>query len=119
MIAALPNSAAGALDELARARSEALNVVQWLARVAQSYVASGRPEQRTDLEFRAENAAFVTKPFADGIALEMHLPDLHLQFLENGKRMPHVFDPQERSPAEAASIGRNSPRNCPIRSQAC
>jgi hypothetical protein len=101
MIAALPNSAAGALDELARARSEALNVVQWLARVAQSYVTSGPPERRTDLDFRAEDAAFVTKPFADGIALEMRLPDLHLQFLQNGKRMPHVFDPQERSPAEA------------------
>jgi hypothetical protein len=101
MIGALPNSAAGALDELARARSEALNVVQWLARVAQSYVTSGPPERHTDLDFRAENAAFVTRPFADGIALEMRLPRLHLQFLQNDKPVPHVFDPQERSPAEA------------------
>src|SRR5260370_39606157 len=31
----------------------------------------------------------------------MRLPDLHLQFLHNGKAMPHVFNPQERSPAEA------------------
>jgi hypothetical protein len=43
----------------------------------------------------------VTEPFEKGVALEMRLPDLHLQFLQNGKPVPHVFDPQERSPAEA------------------
>jgi hypothetical protein len=89
------------LTKLARARSEAINLVQWPARVARSYVTSGVPERRTDLEFRAADAAFVTRQFADGVALEMRLPDLHLQFLHNGKAMPHVFDPQERSPAEA------------------
>ena len=96
-----PNFAGDDLTELVRARSEAINLVQWPARVAYSYVTSGAPERRTDLEFRAANAAFVTRRFADGVALEMRLPDLHLQFLHNGKAMPHVFDPQERSPAEA------------------
>jgi hypothetical protein len=89
------------LSELARARHEAVNVVQWLARVAQSYVTSGPPERRTDLNFRVEKAAFQTKPFANGVALEMRLPDLRLQFLQNSAPVPHVFDPQERSPAEA------------------
>jgi hypothetical protein len=89
------------LAELARARGEAINLVQWLVRVAYSYVTSGVPERHTDLEFRAANAAFVTRQFADGVALEMRLPDLHLQFLHDGKAVPHVFDPQERSPAEA------------------
>ena len=84
-----------------RARGEAINVVQWLARVAQSYVTSAPLERRTDLRFRAADAAFVTEPFEKGVALEMRLPDLHLQFLQNGKPVPHVFDPQERSPAEA------------------
>jgi hypothetical protein len=96
-----PNFAGDDLTEFVRARSEAINLVQWPARVASSYVTSGAPERRTDLEFRAANAAFVTRRFADGVALEMRLPDLHLQFLHNGKAMPHVFDPQERSPAEA------------------
>jgi hypothetical protein len=96
-----PNFASDDLAELARARSEAVNVVQWPARVANSYVTSGVPERRTDLEFRAADAAFVTRQFADGVALEMRLPDLHLQFLHNGKPVPHIFDPQERSPAEA------------------
>jgi hypothetical protein len=97
----MPNFAGDDLTEFVRARSEAINLVQWPARVASSYVTSGAPERRTDLEFRAANAAFVTRRFADGVALEMRLPDLHLQFLHNGKAMPHVFDPQERSPAEA------------------
>jgi hypothetical protein len=88
-------------SELARARSEAINLVQWPARVAYSYLTSGVLERRTDLEFRAADAALVTRQFADGVALEMRLPDLHLQFLHNGKAVPHVFDPQERSPAEA------------------
>jgi hypothetical protein len=96
-----PNFASEDLIELARARSEAINLVQWLARVAHSYVTSGAPERRTDLEFRAADAAFVTRQFVDDVALEMRLPDLHLQFLHNGKAVPHVFNPQERSPAEA------------------
>src|SRR5437763_4043592 len=96
-----PNLASDDLTEFARARSEAINLIQWLARVASSYVASGVPERRVDLEFRAADAAFVTRQFADGVALEMRLPDLHLQFLHNGKAVPHVFDPQERSPAKA------------------
>jgi len=95
------NFASDDLTELARARSEAINLVQWPARVAYSYLTSGVPERRTDLEFRAADAALVTRQFADGVALEMRLPDLHLQFLQNGRPMPHVFDPQERSPAEA------------------
>ena len=89
------------LAELARARSEAINLVQWPARVANSYVTSTPPERRTDLDFRRADTAFVTQRFADGVALEMRLPDLHLQFLHNGKAVPHVFDPHERSPAEA------------------
>jgi hypothetical protein len=86
---------------LESARKEALNIVQWLARVALSYVTDGGPARRVDLEFRAADAALVTKSFADGVALEMRLPDLRLQFLQHGKPVPHVFDPQERSPAEA------------------
>ena len=87
--------------ELERAHKEALNVVQWLARMACSYVTTGDPERRVDLDYRAAEAALTTKTFAEDMALEMRFPDLHLQFLHNGKPAPHVFDPQERSPAEA------------------
>jgi hypothetical protein len=88
-------------SELFRARAEALNVIQWLARAAHSYVTNSPVERRSELDFRVEDSAFVTKSFADGVALEMRLPGLHLQFLHNDRPVPHVFDPQERSPAEA------------------
>ncbi len=94
--------AAGSITPaLTRARRRGtLNLVQWLSRIANSYVRDGAPEAVSELEFRAADAAFVTKQFDKGIALEIRLPGLELQFLENGKPMPHVFDPEEHSPAE-------------------
>ena len=92
--------AAGDGVELARARNEAINLVQWLARIAHSYVTSGDPERRADLDFDAASGSFTTPPFTGGNALQMRLPDLQLQFLANGKPVPHVFDPEGRSPAE-------------------
>jgi len=92
--------ATGDAGELARARTEAINLVQWLARIANSYVSGDFPNRRTDLAFDAARASFTTQPFADGISLQMRLPDLHLQFLAGGKPVPHVFDPEGRSPAE-------------------
>jgi hypothetical protein len=92
--------AAGDSEEFSRARNEAVNLVQWLARIAHSYVTGGTPERRTDLDFDAAGASFTTQPFADGAALQMRLPDLQLQFLTRGNPVPHVFEPDGRSPAE-------------------
>jgi hypothetical protein len=89
------------LSELAQARVEAINLVQWLARIANSYVAESPPRRRTSLEFRPEGAAIVTKPFDKAVALELRLPTLQMQFLDNGNPVPHVFDPEDHSPAEA------------------
>jgi hypothetical protein len=58
------------------------------------------PEDRVLLEFRAADAAFFTKTFDNGLSLEMRLPALEMQFLENGRRTPHVLYPEEHSPAE-------------------
>ena len=71
------------------------------ARIANSFVDETTPEKRVVLKFRPQDAAFVTQNFSDGIALEMRLPGLEMQFAENGRPMPHVFDPEEHSPAEA------------------
>ena len=91
---------AGDSEEFSRARNEALNLVQWLARIAHSYVTGGAPERRTDLDFDATGASFTTQSFADGASLQMRLADLQLQFLAHGKPVPHIFDPNGRSPAE-------------------
>src|SRR5580704_2514685 len=88
------------LDALAKAKMEAINLVQWLARIANSYVTESPPERRTELEFRAADAAFFTKPFDRNLALEMRLPSLEMQFLDGGNPVPHILDPEEHSPAE-------------------
>ena len=87
--------------ELARARVEALNLVQWPVRIANSYVEREPAAERVMLSYRPERQAFVTRPFCGDLAVEMRLPSLELQFLEQGLPAPHVFDPEERSPAEA------------------
>jgi hypothetical protein len=87
-------------EVLVRARTEAINLVQWLARIANSFSAGATPEERILLEFRSTDAAFVTKPFDRDMAVEMRLPSLEMQFLEGGRPVPHIFDPEEHSPAE-------------------
>lgn len=82
-----------------KARKQTLDLVQWLARVANSYVAAGLPQDRVTLNFRSDGA-FVTKTFDRDIALEMRLPTLEMQFQEHGKLMPHILDPEEHSPAK-------------------
>jgi hypothetical protein len=87
-------------ESFGRALIEARNLVQWLARIANSYVAGNTAEDRVVLEFRAADAAYVTQPFDQDIGLEMRLPSLEMQFLEDGRPAPHVFDPEGHSPAE-------------------
>jgi hypothetical protein len=88
-------------DGLARARVETINLVQWLARIANSYVPAGLPEGRLCLEYRAATATFLTKPFDKHLTLALHMPTLEMQFQEHEKAEPHIFDPEGRSPAEA------------------
>jgi hypothetical protein len=93
-------AATGDPQTLAKARAVAINIAQWLARIANSYVAARAPDERVLLVFRAADAAFATKTFGDGLSLEMRLPSLEMQFLENGHPAPHILDPEEHSPAE-------------------
>jgi hypothetical protein len=87
--------------ELKKARRDVVNIVQWLARIANSFVDETTSEKRVVLEFRPRDAAFITQSFNNGITLEMQLPSLELQFAENGQLMPHIFNPEDHSPAEA------------------
>jgi hypothetical protein len=87
--------------ELKKARLDVVNIIQWLARIANSFVDETTSEKRVVLEFRPRDVAFTTQSFNNGITLEMQLPSLELQFAENGRLMPHIFDPEDHSPAEA------------------
>lgn len=90
----------GGVDEFSKARMELLNLVQWLARIANSYVSRKTPEERVLLEFRSGDPAFITQLFENEVALEIRLANLRLQFLEHGRPVPHTFDPEEHSPAK-------------------
>jgi hypothetical protein len=86
--------------EFALARMETLNLAQWLVRIANSYVSNKTPEERAVLEFRSGNPAFVTQSFEQNVTLELRLADLEMQFSEHGRPVPHIFYPEEHSPAK-------------------
>ena len=94
-----PKSHDDETESFVRARELTLNIVQWLARIANSYVADRSTKDRLILDFRTDGS-FVTKTFENGLALELRLPSLEMQFQERGKPVPHILDPEERSPAE-------------------
>lgn len=87
--------------ELTKARWDVVNIIQWLARIANSFVDEASFEKRVVLEFCPRDVAFLTQSFSNGITLEMRLPSLEMQFAENRRLMPHIFDPEDHSPAEA------------------
>jgi hypothetical protein len=91
---------AGDEAEFIKARTELLNLVQWPARIANSYVTAKMPEDRVLLEFRSADPAFITQTFAHEVALEIRLANLRMQFLDHGRPVPHIFDPEEHSPAK-------------------
>jgi len=88
------------LDALAKARGETINLLQWLARMENSYLPVSLQEERRYLEYRPASGTFVTRPFDQGLSLTLHMPSLEMQFHKDAKAVPHVFDPEERSPAE-------------------
>ncbi|HZP78344.1 MAG TPA: hypothetical protein VFB45_19525 [Pseudolabrys sp.] len=52
------------------------------------------------LDFTSDGR-FVTRTFERELAVELRLPSLEMQFRERGRPVPHLFNPEERSPAEA------------------
>ena len=102
-----PKSHDGEKESFVKARELTLNIVQWLARIANSYVADRSTKDRLTLDFRTDGS-FVTKTFEHGLALELRLPSLEMQFQERGKLVPHILDPEERSPAEVLAFAGRS-----------
>jgi len=87
-------------DALARARRETMNIVQWLARIANSYV-NAPQDERILLRYLPREPALTTMEFEGNKSLQLRLPTLEMQFLDNGRPVPHIFNPEEHSPAEA------------------
>jgi hypothetical protein len=93
-----PNAAQGSA-RMASARRQFYSVSLWLARLSQSYIPSDPHQQHLRLRWLADKRSLSTQPFSDHLTLELKLPDLHLQFMEHGRPVPHVFDAEDRTPA--------------------
>ena len=77
--------------ELGKARHLAHNGAQWLARIARSYIEPVTDEAHTCLSWVDDGNALVTQEIAPGLVLELRLPELVLQFKEEGERVSHQF----------------------------
>ena len=91
----------GAVDprSLGDARHQAHNVIQWLARIARSYIEPSDDDSHTALEWIDKDDALVTGEIAAGLVLEFRLSEMVLQFKEYGERVSHPLALEDRSPA--------------------
>jgi hypothetical protein len=78
-----------------------LNIAQWPARIANSYVADSSWAERMRLQWKVAECLLVTRSFDRGLAVALDPATLQMWFLEKGRPVPHTFDPEGRSPAEA------------------
>ena len=85
---------------LAEARRKFHNAVQWPARVVNSYVAAQPDHDHLRMRWDASTMSLVTNTFFKKLSINTKLPELHLQFLDNGRLVTHVMKLEDRSPAE-------------------
>lgn len=86
---------------LAQARRHIHNGALWLARLANCFRPPEADNAQMRLRWLDQSRSLSTQTFNDKLTLQLRLPQLHLQFMENGNPMPHVFDMEDRTPAEA------------------
>lgn len=86
-------------DSLRDAFSQTHNAVQWLARMVRSF-RSVNAGNDIVLNWDEKRNAFVTEEFAGGLRMELRLPELTLQFLEDDKPIKHELHMEGRSPAQ-------------------
>lgn len=86
-------------DPLRDAFSQSHNAVQWLARMVRSF-RSVNEGADVALRWNEERNAFVTDDFSEGLKMELKLPELTLQFLEDGEPVKHRLEMEGRSPAQ-------------------
>jgi hypothetical protein len=91
---------AGQTDKRSEARLQLHSMLQWLARLANSYVEADAAGRHLTVLWDGDRHAFLTREFDGGFAVELRLPSLEMQFREHGVLSPHVLDVEGRSPAE-------------------
>ena len=88
-------------NRLAQARRHIHNAALWPARIANSYRPAETGQHHLHLLWSFQDQALSSESFNDGLTVQLRLPALHLQFMKAGRPVPHVFDMEDRSPAEA------------------
>lgn len=84
---------------IADVRRQLRSAVLWPARIAASYAQDAIDRGAPLLTWDQSRQAVTTPAFGPGLQLELRLPDLHMQFLDHGRPVPHVLDLDDRSPA--------------------
>ena len=97
----LPDLNGADTKRLAQARRHIHNGALWLARMANCYRPPEADSAQMRLRWLDQSRSLSTQTFNNNLTLQLRLPQLHLQFMENGNPMPHVFDMEDRTPAEA------------------
>jgi hypothetical protein len=95
----LPPVAKTDAARMAQARRQIHNGAVWLARMANSYLPPEADQRHLRLTWLAESA-LASQTFGNGLSLRLKLPELHLQFLEDGVPVKHVFDMEDHTAAE-------------------
>lgn len=92
----------GAVDprRLGPARRQAHDAAQWLVRLAHSYMAPQADGAHTLLRWDPQRQALATQEFLPRLTAELRIPELALQFMEDGRAVPHVCKIDDRTPAE-------------------
>jgi len=83
------------------AQHQVHSLLQWVARVENSYGPGSGTEEPIRLRWCDERRAIRTHGLVGGLELELRVAEMVLQFLENGKPSDHAFSAEEHSPAHA------------------
>lgn len=88
------------LDAVQDAFSQAHSAVQWLARMVNSFSVPASDGSHLHMRWRADVPAIVSPEIAENTCVEMRLPEMVLQFVENGDRTKHEVELDDKSPAQ-------------------
>ncbi len=83
------------------AQHQVHSLLQWVARVENSYGPDAGTRGPVRLRWCDERRAIKTHGLADGLELELRVAEMVLQFLEDGRPSNHAFSAEEHSPAHA------------------
>ncbi len=93
-----PNTAAP--DELQDAFQQAHSGVQWLARMVNSFCLPASDGSHLHMSWGEDRAVIETTHIVDATAVQMRLPEMALQFVEQGAPTLHPVELDDNSPAQ-------------------